>query len=122
GIVRSHQTPEELLRIFFGHGFGWLWRQWLVTRFPKRKRPNIFIPALPCFFAQILAAVTIGVVIQESVKIFAWNKGALRHGAEICPMLNRPFIWERVHCATIRRAVKRRKLGGSRFKARRYNK
>src|SRR5439155_8715140 len=101
------QTPEELLRVFLGDRLGRLWRQRLIPRFPKRERPNVFVPVSPRLFAQILAAVTISIVIQQGVKIFARNKRPMRYGAGVGPMPNRPFIRERVHRATIRRAVKR---------------
>src|SRR5262249_8122394 len=64
----------------------------------------------------------IGSVVQECVKIFARSKRPLRHRTRVRAMLDRPFVWKRVHRAIIRRAANRLKLGASRFEARRYNK
>ena len=121
-IFRCNQTAEELLGIFFWKGFGRRRRQRLIARFPKGKRLNVLVPIAPSLFAQIFASITIGAVKKQSVEIFSGSERSMGYGTGIRPVLDRPFVWQRIHCATIRRAVKRRKLGGSRLEARRYNK
>jgi hypothetical protein len=106
-IFRCNQTAEELLGIFFWKRFSRRRRQRLIARSPKGKRLNILVSIAPRLFAQIFASITIGVVKKQGVEIFPGCKWPMGHGAGIRPMLDRPFVWQRIHCATIRRAVKR---------------
>jgi len=106
-FLRCNQPAEELLGIFFWKGFGRLRRERLKARFPKGKRLNILVPIAPSLIAQIFASITIGAVKKQGVEIFPGCERSMGHGTDIRPVLDRPFVWQRIHCATIRRAVKR---------------
>jgi len=65
GVVRFHQTAEQLLRIFFGHGSSAGFAGNGSYRDFQNENGRMFHSGFAMRFAQILAPVAIGVVIEQ---------------------------------------------------------